>query len=262
MEPVIYDNDFLHKHSLWPKCGCGLNDDISNRDYPGTNYFDRRIDALDVDLYEAKLRRGQSDKTADAVIGIESCNNKTRSNPRLLVIELRLDFKSSNGISVTSVIDKIDNTKQILGGELPINNESILVYSDNVAPAARSYFDRYKRTYSDVRKIVVYSVSQFNTNVKSYEEMPYDPINKYEVVSGEFRKLIEAHDWLGLLNQVNYWLSYAIKIKYANTFEYENISSIIVEEWKDIRSKYSFDNDDIEILAEIVDEDVDAYFNK
>ena len=53
MEPMIYDNHVVREHSLYARCPSTLNE-ISNRDYPGTDYFNPDIIGLDMDDYERR----------------------------------------------------------------------------------------------------------------------------------------------------------------------------------------------------------------
>ena len=48
MEPIVYNNDFLKRHSLYRHCASTLNA-VSERDYPNKNYFDAHIECLDMD---------------------------------------------------------------------------------------------------------------------------------------------------------------------------------------------------------------------
>ena len=88
MEERTYNNAIVEKHSFHAICGSTLNE-VSNRDYPNSDYFNPYIECLDVDTYESKvLRKSQADRTVDAVIGISTHANNRSLNPRLFLIEL------------------------------------------------------------------------------------------------------------------------------------------------------------------------------
>ena len=96
MAAVVFDNTIIFKHPFYPKCKATLQD-ISDRDYSSGSYqFDPRIECLDMDVYERVICQGNPDKTVDAVIGICTCgSDKRKSNPRLMLIELRMDYTTS-----------------------------------------------------------------------------------------------------------------------------------------------------------------------
>lgn len=261
MAPIIYSNDYLHQHSLWPVCGCNLNTDISERDYPGMNYFDTRIDALDMDRYEAEICHGQADSTADSVIGVMTCDNKTTSNPRLLLVELRMNYKSADTLSKQSMERKVAHTKQLLGLDLPINSTSLFVFTDHVAPQARHWVEARKREGGEIRNFEVLSVSEFAENVKSYDDMPYEPIYKPDVVSKSWWKLIEGEEWSELFRQIKFLYNRAVALQYRNSFEYDNLRTIILSEWSKIREQAPcLADDDDELEAQIIEEDIMAIF--
>ena len=88
----IYNNEVVRGHSIYPVCHSTLNA-VSRRDYGNTYSFRPDIECLDMDTYEKNvLRKGQPDCTVDAVIGISTYENNRVSSPRLLLVELRMDY--------------------------------------------------------------------------------------------------------------------------------------------------------------------------
>ena len=66
MATQIFDNDFLHTHPIYQNVHSTLVD-VSNRDYAMAP-FDKRIECLDMDDYEAHyMQNGANDSTMDAV---------------------------------------------------------------------------------------------------------------------------------------------------------------------------------------------------
>ena len=117
MENWIYNNSVVEKHSLYPLCNSTLNE-VSNRDYPNTNYFNPNIKCLDMDTYEKNiLRKSYANHTADAVIGISTYENNQELNPRLLLIELRIGYESTSNLSKTEIeayLKERFNLRQVL----------------------------------------------------------------------------------------------------------------------------------------------------
>lgn len=66
MATQIFDNDFLHTHPIYQNVHSTLVD-VSNRDYAMAP-FDKRIECLDMDDYEAHyMQNDANDSTMDAV---------------------------------------------------------------------------------------------------------------------------------------------------------------------------------------------------
>lgn len=66
MATQIFDNDFLHTHPIYQNVHSTLVD-VSNRDYAMAP-FDKRIECLDMDDYEAHyMQNGANDSTMDTV---------------------------------------------------------------------------------------------------------------------------------------------------------------------------------------------------
>ena len=260
METVVYKNSVVERHSFYSQCHA-LLDDISRRDYPGKNYFCREIDALDMDTYETLVCHGQKDCTADAVIGISTCVNKKLTAPRLLLVELRMDYESADNLSKSNMEGKVLHTKQLLGAEQPIDKESVFVFTEKVAPQARHWVESLKQEGGEITRFVVYSVQEFADNIRSYATMPYTPINAPAAIVKELGQYIEVAQWQTLFAKFHFWMEYATRIRYANSFEYENIKDTVVAAWRDFRESHSpMPNDDDEIDALIIEEDMDRMF--
>lgn len=256
MGPVVYDNECLSAHTIYKECGSTLYK-VSKKDYPKKNYFDKNIFCLDMDAYETQIRHGQTDCTTDAVIGICSYDNKKLSNPRLLLVELKMDCIGTNGLSKTNLESKVTHTKQLLGSELTINTESIFVFSDNMVAQAKHWVSFRQKEGGEIRRFVVYSLNDFKTNIQSYESLPYTPIHPKEEVMAELNKFLCDREYSVFISKINYWLKYAESIRYSNVFEYDSIKTIITEAWTDFREKHTkLNNDDDEIYALILDEDI------
>ena len=256
MGETVYDNNTLKKHSLYSQCKNSLND-ISIRDYGAGHYFDARIECLDMDTYETAICNGQPDSTVDAAIGIADCNNKQTNNFRLLLVELRLDYKSARNLSKSKLESKVSHTKALLGAEVPINKESIYVFSDNVAEQARHWIYSRKKEGGEIKHFVVYSLSAFNANIRSYDSLPYTPIYHPETIVLELSKLLDVKKYRSFISQFRYWVVQQEHYRYRNAFECQNIENILVEVWKYASTiPKDFSDDDEELEYMIFEEDV------
>lgn len=93
MEELAFDNGIISSHPIYSLCGSTL-DTVSKKDYPGEDFFDKSIRCLDMDVYETQTCHGNKSHTMDAAIGIKSYSNNKFHATRLLLVELRMDYKS------------------------------------------------------------------------------------------------------------------------------------------------------------------------
>lgn len=256
MEPVVFDNATVIRHSLYGKCGATLNE-VSERDYPGKDYFDPAIGCLDMDTYETAICHGRPDCTVDAVIGIADCVNKCMSNQRLLLVELRLGYINADNLSKTKLESKVLHSKALLGAEMPVNRQSIFVFSDSVAPKAQHIVEAYKHEGGEIKHAVVFSLSDFSYNILSYDSLPYEPINPPDVLVSTMQSLIDSSCDKELFKQVRHWLGEIERYRYRNVFECQNIRDIVGCVWKYYKEhKTDFVDDDEELSFLLLDEDV------
>lgn len=237
MEQWIYDNRTVEEHPLYPSCHSTLND-ISNRDYPNTDYFAPDIECLDMDYYEQRiLNTGQADNTVDAVIGICSFENNRPVNPRLLLVELRMNYQSTSHLSKTEMERKVVHTQDILSREKAIERKSLFVFNNKIAPQAVNWFSRQSRTGGEIKNCMACSVTGFPHIVKSYSDFPYTPIHKEEDIRINIDPYCQEIDWRKFRRQTEYWCTVAYKYLYKNPSEFEHIKTVIKEIWSDFKQE-------------------------
>lgn len=178
MEAVAFDNKIIQEHQFYGKCGKTL-DEVSKKDYPKDNYFDTSILCLDMDDYETQICRGYRGKTetVDAVIGIK---NYTQQNcfthQRLLLVELRMNYKSPRNISQTELENKVRHTRELLGTETPIETKSWFIFKNGIIEQMKSQFKRMAYAGGDIKNCIPLSTDMFNDLVKREQDFPYTPI--------------------------------------------------------------------------------------
>lgn len=261
MAAVVFDNTIIFKHPFYPKCKATLQD-ISDRDYSSGSYqFDPRIECLDMDVYERVICQGDPDKTVDAVIGICTCgSDKRKSNPRLMLVELRMDYESVKNLSVTSLLGKVRHTKNLLGSGILIDNKSYFIFDKKIFNQARRWFSDKGNERGEMKNFVVYSVEDFNCNVLSYDDLPYIPINSPEQIKKDIHKHIKDKDIKALLKSLTYWLEVVKIYKYSNSFEFESLKDVFSNLLSEKNSLGLELNEDEEIDLEIVFSDFKDVF--
>lgn len=173
---ITIDNSIVSSHRLYntpcpdkrkggvSKCGKKLND-ISEGDYK-KRCFDDDILCLDIDSYEASLGKQQEDPTMDAAIGVI----KDKSTPTLMLVELRMNYKSPSGKKAPELIAKLRHSKQLLIGNDPeINPTSYFVYNDKFYELYRSQLENMLQEKKALSKAKATSVSLFNERFKVAE---------------------------------------------------------------------------------------------
>lgn len=262
MEPSVYNNEIVSKHTLYVLCASTLNE-VSERDYPGKNYFDPQIACLDMDSYETSVSHGNADSTTDAVIGISTCVNKVMSEHRLLLVELRMRYQSANTLSKGDLESKVSHTRELLDGELTIEHENVFVFNEKVAPQARHKIESWKHEGGLVTSFKVFSVMEFCNNVKSIDDMPYTP--KYDPVQlcNELDSYVKACEWSQLFGKLNFWLNVAGNVRYSNIFEYESLQQTVMGWWKQFCAQHpTWNNENDELDALIMDEEIQTVLKR
>lgn len=259
MEATVFDNKIIQILPLYPNC-LGTLQDVSNRDYSGLYKFDDRIECLDLDRYEGMVGGGNPDKTVDAVIGICTCSSDKRmTDHRLLLIELRLKYKSTNHLSVESLLGKVRHSKDLLGSEMKIDKTSLFIFNEKVSEQAKRWFsNRRNEGGGEFRNFRACSVEDFNNNVHSYEDLPYKPKHSSESVKEDI--LRHMNENIGeMIKSLAYWLKACGGYKYSNPLEYESLKGVLGELLIQIVDSSIEMSEDEKIDFEILKEDYINY---
>lgn len=257
MEERTYNNAIVEKHSFHAISGSTLNE-VSNRDYPNSDYFNPDIECLDMDTYESKvLRKSQADRTVDAVIGISTHANNRSLNPRLFLIELRIGYENVSNLSKTEMEGKVSHTRALLGGEIPIKKENLFIFSRKIAAQAERWFDRQSRTGGVIKDCKVCSVDDFSSIIKSSADFPYEPIHQAEEIRNDVQPYAEKAEWMKFCRQVKHWCGEAVKFRYKNPSESVHIITVAKEIWKAFRQEKHDFNEEVNWEIEFMEEDFD-----
>lgn len=259
MDVRVFDNDYLRGHPLYQKCPALLND-VSERDYPGKNYFDKRIECLDMDTYERTVCFGRANCTTDAVIGISDHNNNRRENRRLLLVELRMKYQSDEHLSETKLVKKIKHTRVLLGAALTIERKTCFVFSRDVAPQARSWVENKKNEGGggEVKFFDVYSVDEFNESVQCLED-GYTPEKPSEIIKADISAYGLSGKWSELDKYIRGLLDFAVKKRRSNYAEYQNVKDAVKEAWQEVYCEgQQYPDDATEYMAMVLDEDINT----
>lgn len=220
---LVFDNDFVLRHKLASQFLSDL-DTLCRRDYKEKDYFHKQIVCLDMDAYETSLG-GNNDATMDASVGIADYENNRMANCRHLLVELRFNYKSTKGFDLDNMRRKISHTKDLLKDD-GIHYKFVFVYTDAVAPQAKSYFKRLSKQSQnrDMAYWDAMSVSEFDTYVVDKATLPYTPINDTKQIETELLNQYHEKGYEGLVCFLDYWIN-AIRV-YELKYNREECKSI------------------------------------
>lgn len=246
---IVFDESFVLKHKLAPQFASDL-DSLCRRDYQGKTFFHKQVVCLDMDAYESS-RSGNNDATMDAAVGIATYENNRLSDSRHLLVELRFNYRSANNFDVIKMRNKVNHTKSLLPGER-VHEKVFFVYTDEVAPKAKSYFSRYSKQFGDLRCWDAVSVNEYFDYVRDKDSFPYQPINDLEQIKVELENKYKTKGLDGLYTLSGYWIDEMEK--YDNRYNKEEsqaLAKVLLDFWeKQPQSSVSFENEIIAIVKE------------
>lgn len=203
-----------------------------------------------MDAYESFLS-GDNDATMDASIGIANYENNRMSDDRHLLVELRFDYKSTKNLKPENIRQKVSHTKALLSGSR-IHNEFFFLFTEEVAPKARSYFYRLSKQYHDAVYWKAMSVTDFFGCVYDKRSFPYKPINDLGKIEEELNNKYLAGEVTGLISLTEYWMGEIEKynLRY-NKLESRAIARVLRDFWNRVPAfDDSFENEYIALLKE------------
>lgn len=255
MEKLAFDNDIIIRQPIYRQCGSTL-DTVSKKDYPDECFFDKSIQCLDMDVYETMSCRGDKNNTMDAVIGIKDFSDNKFHAQRLLLVELRMDYKSERHLSKTALEKKVSHTKSILGNESPINTTSFFIFRPDVIQRVRRWFNDKSNEGGILRQCKPLSTTDFNEQVKPESAFPYTPSTDISAMTKTLYNLSSACDFTAFIRQTEYWLKVALQYRSRyNSNEYHSIMQAITDVWHAFRTSSPVLSDEEKLDAEILEED-------
>lgn len=258
MAELAFDNSIITRHSLYSKCGNTL-DGVSKKDYPGKDFFDKNICCLDMDAYETQICHGSKEHTMDAVMGIKNYADNKFCSPRLLLIELRMDYKSERNLSKTVLEKKVSHTKDILGCNIPINETCFFIFCPNVIQRVKRWFKDKSQEGGIIRLCEPLSTDDFNELIKSESDFPYTPVTDIKAMEEYLHSLLSACDFTTFISKIEYWIKQAMSYRQKyNNAEYDCIMQILNQVWHDFRISSPNLSDEETLDAEILEEDYEV----
>lgn len=229
---LVCNNGVLSKHPLYCKYKMSLHN-ISLKDYPKDNYFRLDIDGIDLDQYEKDNYPQHNDMTMDAVVGIADYANNRIVKERLLLIELRMKYQSTNTLKVQELDNKICHSRSIIGSSIQVDDESLFVFNDKVAELAKKWMFVTSKENSVAVKWVAISPIELDNMLQSQSSIPYQPMTDMTDSDNQMAQLIATKNLEKLLDHIHYWHKVAedFKREYQNN-EAEHIMRHLHDKWQ------------------------------
>lgn len=247
---LIYSNSIIERHPLYAKCPSTLRR-VSDKDYPGKNYFSMEVPCIDLDAYEESMS-GENDCTVDAVIGVAEYRRNCACASSLALVELRMNYKSASNLDFTNISRKVQHSRDLLAGEV-FHNKDYFIFTENVASQAQFVFNRHRKTHPDLKNAEPMSVKGFISRIKNIEDYPYQPITSAIQICNS----LSISDSSAFVEQLDYWLrqaqSYTIKYE---LLESKHILEVLRDFLINLQPTEDFSQDYIDLYLEEVDDKI------
>lgn len=261
MEQWVITNEALTKHRLWEKCQSSLYK-IANRDYK-KEYFQEPpiISALDLDLYERRLRAQSPQPTMDAVIAVCALGRKS---PALLMVELRMDYKNGKNSSISKLCQKVIHSKELLGDDIAIVKKCYFVFEDKQAPQARYLVNRELCGTKQNEQFVIVTVDEFCNLLIDPRTLPLHDVYSSEYIHSSFQHCFNGamFDFSQWNTQLNFWIEKIEQCRWKNMAEAKHIVEELNNIYKSVyETEYPTLSDNEQLLFEIAGETIESKIN-
>lgn len=238
--------------------------EISKKDYEHQNYFAKEnIPALDIDAYEISLRKGNMECTADAVIGICSKSGDKIHFPRLMMLELRLDYDNVRNLSTTELVQKKSHTSDILKGcdNLSIDPNYCLIFREGFDMQAHNWLERENRGNSITDSWLCLTIKSFIDYINFYESDKFKPCVRTLELEKAFHAAVDSKDNSKIERA---WNSIRTYISTCSLQYKLNECGYLANSVKEKFSKYTpvTTDEDEQIIYEILDEDIEKILKR
>jgi len=192
--------------------------DISIRDYGKKYGLSSDVHAVDLDAYETSLS-GNNDKTIDAAIGIANYINNSVNCPRLLLVELRIDYtKKAKNSTISSMLQKEKHSRQLLSGT-PLDSRCFFIFDTDVAPRKKNEIANQKQSNSLLKNWQILSSGDFIKQFYFVSDLPYKPITDVGAISLQGDILLQRKEWEKLFELLFFWFKCTEKYIFTNNRE-------------------------------------------
>lgn len=233
---LAFDNKVIKRHHIYAVCHNTLHA-VSKRDYPRDEFFDTRIECLDMDKYESEQAKGEKGMTMDAAIGICKHENNKFVDSKILLVELRMGYRSPKNIHASELLQKVSHTKDLLGMDIDIMGLYLFVFRKNVIEQMKRRFKEEALEHNHFKVCWAISTEEFGNMVKAKEDYPYTPITDIDEMLQILRSKLSDNELEAFFESMEFWFDKAdaFRMKY-NMDEYHILINALKKIWRDYLS--------------------------
>lgn len=236
---IVFDNAVVVSHDSYRKGYSSKLNDLSIRDYK-TGGFNDKIICIDLDRYERSEFPQLLNNTMDAAIGISNLHNNRRVSQRLLLVELRLGYKSDGTLSGTELRRKSSHSRELLGMDVAIDSDDYFIFDNKIIEKSRRTVNNLAIENGYADRWHCLTVEEFNNFIQDAEYIPYIPYNSPEGIADEIMTCGKDIDCL--INISSKWIEEARK--YVNRYNFnetEIICNAVIDSLNSVIEQYQFD---------------------
>lgn len=254
---LVCDNVVLQGHALYAQYHNPLHV-ISLKDYEHDTYFQSRpdIEGIDIDQFEADRSIADRNMTMDAMVGVADYSNNCAVNNRLLLLELRMDYDSTNGLRHKKLRGKINHTRAVIGAAVRVDDENVFVFRKNVAEEAKKWMFNMSQEHADAKSWVAMSTEELENLLQSQASMPYQVITDMAPVDTELGAKVAVKNFDAALKIIDYWHKQAeqFKLRYLLKEE-QHIKTHLHDTWQQSKAAVNNITTDQQVYVDFIEEE-------
>lgn len=255
---IVFDNELLKSHSVYKKGFDNKLNELSIRDYKTGGFIN--IDCIDLDRYEECVYSNSKDNTMDSAIGISNYQYNRMVNRRLLLVELRLGYKSTKNFSASDLCKKSSHSRLILGGEINIDPNDYFVFDKKIINQSERKVNSLAIESGKKGRWHCLTVDGFNNLILDAAQLPYQPMNDPKYISEEL--FLYKNDIEKLMAVCSRWLNEAREnVTRYNIKEVEVICNTSMEVLDKILLAESWNNEEEKWYIEEMISDFEGVLN-
>lgn len=180
--------------------------EIALRDYKSKCGIPDGIVSIDLDSYENSLS-GDNEKTVDAAVGIANYENNKFSNPRLLLVELRLNYTGdAHNSSTKDMKKKEQHSRNLLIHRANLDPRCFFIFDKSVAPKRLNIHNRLAVSDTSIKKWIIVSPEGLKNLFFLEKDLPYIPQSNISGIEKKVESFLFKKQYDLVFNELRYWM--------------------------------------------------------
>ena len=258
-EVWVYNNGVIGIHPLAAYCKSTLRD-VSEKDYPGSNYFNPDIECLDLDAYVKSKHLARTPKTMDAAMGISNIIQNRTVSPRILLVEFRMDYESNRQLSASELKEKNRESRAVVTEpNTTLYPNPVFLFTEKCIEEVRSWHSRQIRVDGTLSEWMFMSVSEFEDMVKDVTSIPVTYIHDVDKIRMDVKSVYKNQGMEAFVEQILFWADKVRRYEWKYNIEESNhLKEALKDIWcETIIENFLPQSDDDRYWIEIIEEELD-----